>query len=91
MLDRCGALLAGPDAHGLLHVEHEDLAVAHLAGVARAGGRDEHVDDAVHDLAPHHSFDLQARPERNVDGGAPVLFRIAALRAAALHLGHGEP
>src|SRR5579884_3214463 len=90
VLDGLGTALPGADADRLLDVQDEDLAVAHLALLAGAGGAGDHVDHPLHDLVPHHRLDLEPRSERDVDGRSPVALGVAALGPAALHLGHGH-
>src|SRR5579884_322203 len=90
VLDGLGTALPGADADRLLDVQDEDLAVAHLAVLAGAGGAGDHVDHPLHDLVPHHRLDLEPRSERDVDGRSPVALGVAALGPAALHLGHGH-
>jgi hypothetical protein len=80
-------MFAGPDAHGVFDADDEDLAVAHLAGT---GGRRQLVDHRRDDLSLHDGFDLEPRPQGDVDGGSTVFLGVAALGAAALDLGDGH-
>src|SRR3989442_11174604 len=88
MLPSGGPVPPGPDSTSVSDIDDEDLAVADLAVVAGARGFRELVDHRLHDFSLHHRLDLQARPQRDVDGGAAVLLRVAALRAAAFDLCH---
>src|SRR5205807_2608467 len=81
-------LLPRADAVDLLHRQHKDLAVSHLAGARGAHdgphrGLDEVVGDA--DL----EADLLRQPD--LDRGSPVGLHAFQLTAVALNPAHGQP
>src|SRR6476619_6538309 len=72
--ERRGVALTGADAHGLIEVEHEDLAVADLAGLGRSGdGADDLVDLLVFDA----DLDLDLRQKAHGVFGAAVDLGVA--------------
>src|SRR5579862_4128743 len=79
------AALVGADPHGIVHWQHEDLAVAVLAGPCAAQNC---VDDLVHILVAHYHLDLHLG--RHVDSVvcAAVGLKVAALAAETPHVGH---
>src|SRR5919112_719471 len=80
--------LAAANPHDLLDVEHEDLAVADLAGPAAVAQRlDRRLDEVVgdRDLEPH----LLRQPD--ADGRAAVGLDAVELTAVTLHAAHREP
>src|ERR1035438_6138003 len=78
------APLPGPNPHGLLDGEDEDLAVADLAG---AGGGGDRLHHRLHSLVPDDRLDLYLPLKRDVDPGAPVHLGVAPLAATTQHLG----
>src|SRR5579884_218686 len=82
------ALLTGADADGLVDRQDEDLPVADLAGARRA---DDGVDHRVHPRLLDHGLDLHLALQGDVGPRPAVDLGVAALRAAADHLGHGQP
>src|SRR5260221_10386404 len=90
VFDGFGAVLAGADSDRVLDVDDEDLAVADLAMVAGPRGLRQLVDNGLHYFGLHHRLNLEPGNQRDVDGGAAVLFRVAALGATALDLGHSD-
>src|SRR5438874_5660690 len=74
--------LAGADADHALDVRDEDLAVAHLAGLA---GLDDRLDDLVDQIAAYR--DLDAGLENKVDTvlDAAIQLRVSPLTAGVLH------
>src|SRR5436190_4486495 len=87
-LQRIAIGLAGANAHRVLDLDHENLAVADLAGFGRAGDR---LDDAVGAIVRHHDLDLDLGQEVHGVFGAAIDLGVALLAAEALHLGDGEP
>src|SRR5262245_17423240 len=79
--------LAGPDAHGLFHVRHEDLPVADAAGL---GGGDDRVDRLRHHVVAEHEFELHLGEKVHDIFGAAIELGVALLAAEALGLGHGD-
>ena len=80
--------LAGADAHRALEVDHEDLAVAHLAGAAAVAERvDRRLDEGVGDR------DLEANllGEAHLHGGAAVGLDPLELTAVPLDTTHRYP
>src|SRR3546814_18907133 len=59
-LNRVGIGFAGTDADGLFQVDHEDLAVADLAGVGRLG---DGLDDAIELIVSDGTVDFYLRQE----------------------------
>src|SRR5512134_695351 len=86
-LERFRAGLAGADAHDLFELEHEDLAVADLAGVGRLLDRLDHL---LEHLALDRGFDLDLRQKVDDVLGAAVELGMALLPPEALHLGHRD-
>src|SRR5688572_23136651 len=79
--------LAGADADHFFQIEHEDLAVADLAGVSRALDRIDHL---LEELALHGGFDLHLGQEVDHVLRAAVELGMAFLTPESLHLGHGD-
>src|SRR5689334_21904995 len=84
---RCGIGFAGADAHRLIDAEHEDLAVADLAGFGRRGDRLDHLVDMV---GGDRDFDLQFGEEAHGIFGAAIDFGMALLAPVSLDLGHRQ-
>ena len=81
------ATIAGADAHRLLDVHDEDLAVADPPGLRRFRDRlDDIVDQAVLD----DDLDLHLGQEVDDIFGPAIELRMALLPAEALHLGDGD-
>src|SRR6266571_3957404 len=72
------AALAGADAHGIVKVTEEDLAVADLAG---APGLHDRRDHRFRLLIGHHQLELHLGEEADLVLHAPVPLDIAALAA----------
>src|SRR6266849_668574 len=85
--ERVGVGLAGADAHRVLEIEHEDLAVADLAGL---GGGGDRLDQFVGPVGRNRDLDLHLGPEIHRIFGAAIDLGVAALAPIALDLGHGE-
>src|SRR5512139_2584724 len=86
-LDGFGAGLAGADAHGLVELGHENLAVADLSGAGDVGdGFDHLLDDGVVD----GDLDLGLGQEVDAVLRAAVELGVAPLPAEALYLGDGH-
>src|SRR5262245_41642441 len=79
--------LAGPDAHGLFHVRHEDLPVADAAGLGRG---DDRVDRLLHHVVAEHELELYLGEKVDDIFGAAIEFGVALLAAEALGLGYGD-
>src|SRR5919106_861768 len=79
--------LAGADADDFLQIEHEDLAVADLAGVGRALDR---LDRLLEQLRLDRGLDLHLGQEIDHVLRAAVELGVALLAAEALHLGDGD-
>src|SRR3954451_20764167 len=86
-LERRRIGLAGADADYLLELEHENLAVADLAGV---GGFLDGLDHLLEHLGLHCRFDLHLRQEVHDVLRAPVELGVALLAPEALHLRHRD-
>src|SRR5687767_13528995 len=80
--------LAGADADDFLKIEHEDLAVADLAGVRRLLDR---LDRLFEQLRLDRRLDLHLREEVDDVLGPAVELGVAFLAAEALDLGDGDP
>src|SRR5208282_6353139 len=83
-----GIELAGADADRMVEAEHEDLAIADLAGFRRGTDR---IDDFVHLIGRAGNFQLDLREEAHGIFGAAIDFGVALLPPIALHLGDGQP
>src|ERR1700722_12023974 len=59
--DRRGAALAGADAHTIVHRQDENLAVADLARLRRAGGMDDGLDRRFDEGVVDGDLHLQLR------------------------------
>src|SRR3954463_282439 len=79
--------LAGADANDLLKIEHEDLAVADLAGVR---GFLDRVDRLLEQLGLDRRLHLHLREEVDHVFGAAVELGVALLPAEAFDLGDGD-
>src|SRR5262245_65812499 len=79
--------LAGPDAHGLFHVRHEDLPVADAAGLGRG---DDRVDRLLYHVVAEHELELHLGEKVHDIFGAAIELGVALLAAEALGLGHGD-
>src|ERR687895_504715 len=79
--------LAGADADDFLKIEHEDLAVADLAGVRRFLDR---LDRLLEQLRLDRRLDLYLGQEVDHVLGAAVELGVALLAAEALDLGDGD-
>src|ERR1051326_3695762 len=79
--------LAGTDAHRMVEPEHEDLAVADLAGFGRA---DDGFGDFVDLVGGHRDFDLELGQEAHGVFGAAIDFGVALLPAISLDFGDGQ-
>src|SRR5262249_39672683 len=86
-LERRRIGLAGADADHFFQIEHEDLAVADLAGV---GGLLDRVDDLLEHLGLYGGLDLDLRQEIDHIFRAAVELGMALLPAKPLYLGHGD-
>src|SRR5688500_3970893 len=80
--------LAGADADDFFQIEHEDLAVADLAGVRRFLDRLDHL---LEQLGLDRGFDLHLGQEVDHVLGAAVELGVALLPAEPLDLGDGDP
>src|SRR5918999_988057 len=80
--------LAGADADDFFQIEHEDLAVADLAGVGRALDR---LDRLLEQFRLDRGLDLHLGQEIDHVLLAAVELGVAFLPAEALHLGDGDP
>src|SRR5215207_6750563 len=85
--NRFDARLAGADAHRLCELDHEDLAIADLAGARHVRNRLDHL---LRDRVVDRELDLGLRQEIDAVLGATVQLGVAALPAEALHLGHRD-
>jgi len=74
-------------ARHLLHVAHEDLAVADLAGARCLRDR---LDRAFHQRIGHHGLDLDLGKEVHHVLGAAIQLGVALLAAEALDVGDRE-
>src|SRR5687768_15009420 len=79
--------LAGADANDFFQIEHEDLAVADLAGVRRFLDRLDHL---LEQLGLDRGFDLHLGQEVDHVLGAAVELGVALLPAEPLDLGDGD-
>src|SRR5690348_13251633 len=86
-LERGRIGLAGADANDLLKIEHEDLAVADLAGVRRFLDR---LDRLLEHLRLDCRLDLHLGQEIDDVLGAAIELGMAFLPAEALHFGHRD-
>src|ERR1043166_5828860 len=86
-LERVGVGLTGADAHHVIDVQHENLAVADLAGLR---GRRDGFDHFVGAVARDRDFDLELGQEVHRVFGAAINLGVAALAAITFDLGHGE-
>src|SRR5215472_16147434 len=87
-LESVRAGLAGSDAHDLLEVEDEDLAVADLPGI---GGFLDGLDRAIEELVLESRLGLDLRQDIDDVLGAPVQLRMSFLSAESLDLRDGDP
>src|SRR5262245_9485512 len=85
--ERCSVGFAGADAYGVIEVENEDLAVADLAGLCRAG---DGVDHLVGLLTRDRDLDFDFRQEVHRVFGAAVNFGVAFLSPVSLDFSDGE-
>src|SRR5436309_10883582 len=81
--DGLAAALAGADADAVLQRQHEDLAVADLAGVAGAGGVHDRLDRRLHERLVDGDLQLDLRQQPDLELAAAVDLGEAALPAAA--------
>src|SRR5262245_25937006 len=79
--------LAGPDAHGLFHIRHENLPVADAAGLGRG---DDRLDRLLHHVVAEHELELHLGEKVDDVFGAAIELGVALLAAEALGLGHGD-
>src|SRR5688500_736231 len=79
--------LAGADANHFFQIEHEDLAVADLAGVRRALDR---FDRLLDQLRLDRSLDLHLGQEVHHVLRAAIELGVAFLPSEPFHLGHGD-
>src|SRR3546814_848754 len=86
-LNRVGIGFAGTDADGLFQVDHEDLAVADLAGVGRLG---DGLDDAIELIVGDGHVDLYLRQEIDDVFGTAIQFGVALLTTEAFDFGYGD-
>src|SRR6185369_1474535 len=86
--DRLLAAFARPDAHDLIDVGHEDLAVANLAGTRRL---DDRLDRAIDGSVADDQRDFHLRQEIDDVFGAAIKLGVAALTPEAFDFGDGEP
>src|SRR4051812_7429468 len=86
-LERRRIGLAGADADYLLELEHENLAVADLAGV---GGFLDGLDHLLEHLGFHRRFDLHLRQEIHDVLRASVELGVSLLAPETLHLRHRD-
>src|SRR5213595_2547281 len=87
-LQRVLVALARADAHRRLDRIDEDLAVADVAGLGRAG---DHFGDLVHEVVRNDDLDLDLGKEVDRLLAAAVELGVALLPAEAAHLRHGHP
>src|SRR6266568_157465 len=80
--------LARADAHRMVEGEHEDLAVADLAGLGRPG---DGVGDLVDLVGRNRDFDFQLGQEADRIFGAPIDLGVPLLPPVSLDLGDCEP
>src|SRR5687767_7384953 len=80
--------LAGADANDFFQIEHEDLAVADLAGVRRLLDR---LDRPLEQIRLDRGLDLHLGQEINHVLGTSIELGVAFLAAEALDLGDGDP
>src|SRR5580698_1408013 len=83
-----GVGFAGADAHGVIEIDDEDLAVADLAGLRR---RRDRVDDLVDLIRRAGDLELDLGQEAHGVFGAAVDFGVALLAAIAFDFGDGQP
>src|SRR5712692_2159609 len=82
------AALTGADAHRVVDVREEDLAVADLAG---ATGLHNRADDRIHLMIRDHHLQLHLWEEADLVFHAAIPLDVAALAAAAPHLARRHP
>src|SRR5215472_12640300 len=87
-LESIRAGLAGADAHDLLEVEDEDLAVADFA---RVGGLLDRLDHSIEQIALDGRFDLDLRQEIDDVLGAPIQLGMSFLTPESLDLRDSDP
>src|SRR5438105_3316311 len=84
--NRVAAAFAGADADAVVERQDEDFAVADLASVAGAGSVHDGLDGRFDECFVDGNFELQLREEPNLNLGAAVNFRVAALSPAAAYV-----
>src|SRR6266496_220634 len=82
------ATLPGPNAHDLLQIAHEDLAVSELAGL---GGLEDGFHRLLDQLLGQRDLDLDLGQELDLVLAAPVGLGVALLAAETLHLADRHP
>src|SRR5579862_1894355 len=82
--NRCGTGLAGADAERLDEVEHEDLAVADLSGMA---GVLDRLDDLLEQIVADRDLDLDLGQEAHCVFGPAIDLGLALLTPESLDLG----
>jgi hypothetical protein len=87
LLDCICAPLIRANAHDLVEIEHEDLAVADFAGFGRC---DDCLDHLVRQGILDGNFDLGFWNELNGIFGAPIDLGVTALAPEAANLAHGD-
>src|SRR5579862_1995162 len=85
--ERGGIRLAGADADRVIEAEHENLAVADLAGLCR---RRDGVDDLVDLVRGAGDLELYLRQETHGVFGTAINFGVTLLASVAFDLGDGQ-
>src|SRR5262249_41794975 len=76
------------DADTIIQRQHEDLAVADLARLRRAGRVDDGLDGRLHEGVVDGDLQLHFRQQADLELGAAVHLRVAALPPATAHVAH---
>src|SRR4051812_87142 len=84
---RVAVSLPGADAHRVLDLDHENLAVADLPGFGGAGDR---LNDAVGAIVRHHDLDLDLGQEIHGVFCAAIDLGVALLTTETLDLADGQ-
>src|SRR4051812_2382284 len=88
--NRLAAAFARADTDGVVDVEHEDLAVADLAGITGASGMDNCLNCRLDEGVIDGDLELELGQQTHLELRPTVHFRKPALPAAAADVGDGH-